>query len=153
MRSSDGRDASSLEIHRLAGRLKTSCSAASSKVNKPSFDDEFWQTLASSSPTGDEVSADVVKSWFDSIWPVYCAYAEEAKDRSKTKRLNHKLRLSNWWRRVRREEIQAARERLALLTESRENEELEELARAINEEDRTSRASTPRLRVVKGRNA
>ena len=91
----------------------------------------------------------MVESWFDSIWPVYEAYAEEAMERSRSKRVNHKLRIANWWRRVRPVELEHARVRLEALAVARENEALEALADRINSRETTSPAKVRTLRVLR----
>ena len=122
---------------------------ASSTVDKPNLAPEFWQKLADSCPTGERISGEVVESWFDSIWPVYEAYAEEAMERSRSKRVNHKLRIANWWRRVRPVELENARVRLEALAVARENEALEALADRINSRETTSPAKVRTLRVLR----
>jgi hypothetical protein len=100
-------------------------------MDKPVLPPRFWQDL---SEAGVEVvSSEVVESWFALCWPLYDAYAEEALERG-VKKINHKLRIAQWWRRARPDEIEAARERLRTRERAAQDAQLSELAARMKAE-------------------
>ena len=110
-------------------------------IEKPVLPPRFWADLAESRPTGETVAPAVVRSWFDSVWPLMREYAEE----SKAKRPSLKRRIAGWWARVRPEEITAARERLRVMADERENAQLEAIAESIKTEPRAPASGSLRL--------
>lgn len=67
----------------------------------PTLPEAFWQQLAKACPVPGRVTPEVVRAWFAIAWPSYSARGYK----------NHRRAIANWWKRVRPEELEAARER------------------------------------------
>ena len=74
-------------------------------------------------PTGEPVEPDVVQSWVDTIWPLMLAYHPGGIS---------KRMITAWWTRVRPDELEKARERLRVIREHGEREELAVLQNSLN---------------------
>jgi hypothetical protein len=84
-------------------------------AEKPVMKDVFWQKLADVQPFGIELETHHVRSWFDTVWPLY-------SERGYTK---HSRAISSWWSRVREDDIERAIERYNRIVKRESIKELE----------------------------
>ncbi len=112
---------------------------------KPVLPETFWIELAGSCPTGEPITAELVRSWFDITYPTMLAhYRGTANPR-------WKQRIAKWFVRVRPEELARARERLAAIDGHAEGERLQKIYDSLESKTANIRAPVRLLKVRGGR--